>query len=663
MSVRATDAVEGASRFSLRNMFAGFASEEDLRPTASQPQQAVYAPQQQAAVVIKSRSVVSPPLNVAPMPMLPMQTGGSIKFSLPELKNAPARQPTTITSLSTKSLAPGYLSGGGGASESEVLRLSGAVEDLTQKLKKATEKLATTEQSVLRGNKCIQKERHLAHARIIALQSEVRAASEREAAVRIELAAIPKQTDLDAERFRIQSEGALELEAQFEKEKELRIQAEASLAQELENAAQVKRSLEALEGERDALKATHEALQLSHTTACEKLEKAMQSNAHDTAKQLSENLEVQTGKVVELQKQVDDLKGLLEKNVEEPVTDSKVKVAEGADDRSDAAIGVTLATLKSQLISTEKRLAEATSAATLAKQESDIKELASTRLIEELDAKLAFSREEVRRANATRDALRGIEEITKQIDQLDVAQTGCGCGIDLPSPKGAPAEEGQEEEKKKEGQQEEEKPCDCDDKNETRPECDCPPITATPTSVLQPEHKLLWDAHHAARVEADEATNIAMESPNDHALAAYAARKRMQAMRTHKALFGLSDRPSVRCCVKESVQDEQDASLDSIVCDKDEIRQEMHCAINATLGQFGVASIAIDHADVDLIGVPVSGKRQRQVLKNNGAANVAKQERTTALIQALTTDLKTNFTDLNAQWSAALQMDKPTTGT
>ena len=71
------------------------------------------------------------------------------------------------------------------------------------------------------GNRSLKKERQLTHARIIALQSEVKKASEREASVRLELAAIPKASELDAEKFRIQSEGAVQLEAQYQKEKEM----------------------------------------------------------------------------------------------------------------------------------------------------------------------------------------------------------------------------------------------------------------------------------------------------------------------------------------------------------------------------------------------------------------------------------------------------------
>ena len=250
----------------------------------------------------------------------------------------------------------------------------------------------------------------------------------------------------------------------------------------------------------------------------------------------------------------------------------------------------------------------------------------------------------------------------------------CGCGSSrsledtLPSPEGADEQTPQkdadapkkaDEAPPNESQKDEAAPSE-KEQNQPAPKSGA----SAGEAVIEPEHRLLWEKHHAHRVAADAATDLAIENPEDHALAASAARKRMQAMRAHKELFGLSSKPTIRCITKTSgccdANNQSEHKLDDIVCDKDKIRYELHCAINASMGQFGVASIALQEADLALTGVPVSGKRKQPALQNAAMGDAAKQERTTALVQALTSDLKNNFTDLNATWSATLQMNKPT---
>lgn len=601
------------------------------------------------------------------LPVLAVPSG--IRFSLPEMKGPRVAQPAVTAQFSTKSLSPGFLSGGSGTSQAEMLRLQGAVEDLTIRLKKTTEKLATTEQSVLRGNRSLQKERQLSHARIIALQSEVKNASEREAAVRQEMAAMPKISDLDTEKFRIQTEGAIQLEAQYEQEKELRLKAEQKLGDEIEASAHIRSSLEELEAERDAIKATHAALELSHATACDKLEKAIATTTSEISQQLQDELKTKDERVTELQVELSELRESMKANggaeeVETKATPASEEAATaGAVHPDVVSIGYTFAMLKTKLTETEKRLVEATDAAASAKKEFEVKELQSTQLIEELDSKLAHAREEVRRAKATHEALRSIDNITQEIDKLEVEMTaGCGCGssrpeANLPSPVGSDEEE--------ESQKAEDAPPDESQKDEADPSKEegqpaAKSAASAGEAVIEPEHRLLWEKHHAHRVAADAATDLAIENPEDHALAASAARKRMQAMRAHKELFGLSSKPTIRYITKTSgccdANNQSEHKLDDIVCDKDQIRYELNCAINASMGQFGVASIALQEADLALTGVPVSGKRKQPALQNAAMGDAAKQERTVALVQALTSDLKNNFTDLNATWSATLQM-------
>lgn len=647
MSIRPSDAVEGASRFSLRSMFAGFSSEEDQNQSSTEQvktnraaQNPVYTHQNVGVNKPVVMSAVASGANGS-IHQLPVHTAGSIRFSLPNIKDTQTTQaPSNTMSVSNKSLSAGFLSGGTGASQGELLRLQGAVEDLTARLKKTTEKLAATEQSVMAGNRSLKKERQLTHARIIALQSEVKKASEREAAVRLELAAIPKASELDAEKFRIQSEGAVQLEAQYQKEKEMRVKAEQMLEETGTNYSQLEATLAEREAERDAMKATYDALQLSHTSACEKLENALAENASKNSKNIEEGIEAQDARVASLQKEVEELRSKLQLQELNPDSDFQQE-----RDLLEAKLGEA-----------DQKLTDAVRNATAAQVEFERKELESTRLIEELDSKLANAREEIRQANATRDALRNVESITKKIDELEVSMTaGCGCS----EPTLPFVTEGTQKRDEDNTNSEEDKAAGDQGKKEN--DSDDSADSTEPSSSklsIEPEHQLMWDQYHAARMEAEKAADTAQEFPEDHELVAAASRKRMLAMRRHRALFGFSTKPSVRFVVKNEEHCDACAgcNISDIICDKDEIRKSMHASINATLGQFGIASIAVDEADVELTGVPISGKRRRQIIKGASAQEIARQDRTTSLIQALTADLKTNFTDLNDQWTAALSM-------
>jgi hypothetical protein len=118
-----------------------------------------------------------------------------------------------------KMLQAGYITGGiTQKSDPELMRLNGIVDDLQERLKRSTERIGNAEQSVARGNAALQTERATSHARIIALAAEVKNAQQRETAVRAELAAVPKLSDMDAAKFEMQARGAVELQASYEKE-------------------------------------------------------------------------------------------------------------------------------------------------------------------------------------------------------------------------------------------------------------------------------------------------------------------------------------------------------------------------------------------------------------------------------------------------------------
>ena len=196
--------------------------------------------------------------------------GPGLKFNLPQLKNAntggnansaAARAPSAAALPDTgRSLRPGFLTGGGGDS-AEVLRLNALVEDLSAKQRQLSEKLALAEQSVARGNAALTSERAMSNARITALSAEVKSAQQRELAVRTELANVPRMEALDKEKFKLQAEGAVELQARHEEltekaavlegvvhdmkvEREALVEQHAALATQLDEA---KAALEAAE--------------------------------------------------------------------------------------------------------------------------------------------------------------------------------------------------------------------------------------------------------------------------------------------------------------------------------------------------------------------------------------------------------------------------------
>ena len=235
-----------------------------------------------AATATATATAVQPPLLSLPVGGA---TGAGFKFTLPSMRlpsgDMPMPAPPPIVSSrghhdgsgaagsgtaaaggGEKMLRAGYLTGGASsASNPEVMRLNGIIEDLQMKLKRSAERLATTEQSVARGNAALQSERATSHARIVALAGEVRNAQQREASVRAEMTAMPKVSDFDQNRFEIQARGAMEVQARFE--------------EELKRAQTLEEVLSGLQTTHDALTSEHAALQTKLTEATASRDEAL----------------------------------------------------------------------------------------------------------------------------------------------------------------------------------------------------------------------------------------------------------------------------------------------------------------------------------------------------------------------------------------------------
>jgi hypothetical protein len=251
MSIRPRQVAEEANRFSLRSVFRTLESapEDASAPTAAPEAVAPVSP-----TLMATGSNVHFDLNLpykAPLLALPTSSNG-LKFTLPQMR-APQSEngglPVKGTSAEAggKMLRAGYIVGGSQGSQNDVMRLNGIVDDLQSKLKKCTDRLTTTEQSVARGNAALQSERATSHARMVALAGQVRDAQERETAVRAEMAAIPRVSDYDQDRFAMQTQGALQLEQRFE--------------QEMARVAELEQVLATLRGEQEAVTTEHSALQ------------------------------------------------------------------------------------------------------------------------------------------------------------------------------------------------------------------------------------------------------------------------------------------------------------------------------------------------------------------------------------------------------------------
>jgi len=446
MSVRPQQVADEASRFSLRSVFSGLTparhagdaagvfAESDLPPS---PTAAVPASPPLAAVpglapattpssgglrfdLPLGTAATAPPAapQAAPMPLLGLSAagGGGKKFSfqLPQLQGSATGSATGDSDFASaarfaaaaaggapgegqKMLRAGYLSGGcavGASAGPEVMRLNAVVDDLQTKLRKNAERLATTEQSVARGNAALQSERATSHARIVALAGEVKQAQLREAQVRAEMAALPKVSDYDKQKFEMQARGAVELEAKYDDEV-----ARASALEEV---------LHGLRATHEAQTAEHQALQTRLADATEQLEAALMDAlaAREETRVATAAAEAATAAAAEAAPataaaaapEAPPAPQVSLETVTAAVAASLAARAEDMVPRIDQEEHVAIVgQLQAELADTRRALAEAQAIA----EAETTKSAEADMLIKQLDLKLATVREEARAAQPT----------------------------------------------------------------------------------------------------------------------------------------------------------------------------------------------------------------------------------------------------------------------
>lgn len=264
MSIRPRQVAEEAQAFSLRSVFRTLEAhpvpENGPAPTSATAAPDAITPVSPTALPTATGanglhfdlSMPSMAVAVAAPPLLALPTSNQgLKFTLPQMRmpqseNGGFPVKSTSTEAGGKMLRAGYIVGGSQGSQNDVMRLNGIVDDLQSKLKKSTDRLSTTEQSVARGNAALQSERATSHARMVALAGQVRDAQTREASVRSEMASMPKVSDYDKDRFSMQAQGALQLEQRYE--------------EEVARVASLEAVLATLRGERETVATEHAAL-------------------------------------------------------------------------------------------------------------------------------------------------------------------------------------------------------------------------------------------------------------------------------------------------------------------------------------------------------------------------------------------------------------------
>ena len=268
MSVRPQEAAESASRFSLRSVFGSATptpTPHESPPTNgdmsfappphvqvhphAQVQRSAHEPLRMSDEWAR-RGATHAPAAVG----VGVGGGGGFKFTLPQMRGpaAPGVRPTAPGTGSNiaRSLQAGFVSGGAAQTTQETLRLNGVIADLQSKLDSSAERLASAERSIARGNKALATERATYNARLTALSAELKGAKEREVVARTELASVPRMEAFDMERFKMQAEGAVELQARYDE----------ALARTTELEALVAETTEA-----------HEAMKLQHAALEEAL--------------------------------------------------------------------------------------------------------------------------------------------------------------------------------------------------------------------------------------------------------------------------------------------------------------------------------------------------------------------------------------------------------
>ena len=281
MSLRPAKAlVAESSKFSLRTLFESRTTGE---PSLMPPPLTLPA---SAAVSAPPPAAVSPPL--PPLSTLPkLATKDHNKFTFNGLVMPSSAQNTTTASgvgggLPSIAIASATASGGIDAIASENLRLKASTHTLQEKVTQLTAHLATTSESVMRGNKALVAERAQFHAQYGSLQDKLR---EMQSAL-IEAEAVPREAikneklltskliELQAENDRLgaAADGS-DLRAQLDEatEKHLSLAAQHSLLLGKHHALtadheQMATMLSAAQAEVGAAQARAEALQVEAAT-------------------------------------------------------------------------------------------------------------------------------------------------------------------------------------------------------------------------------------------------------------------------------------------------------------------------------------------------------------------------------------------------------------
>jgi predicted nucleic acid-binding protein len=295
MSLRPDMVREQAQAFSLNQYFSvgsahPHAPMSAISPPLAAPQSTAAAPRGAnnglnftiSAQTLGTRFATA---GVATHAAAPAMASGSTKSSMPPLSftlTAPRQNINTSLSAvphggdSQRRIPAGYVHGGIDNS-GEVMRLTALLEDTRVKLDRAHTKLTASETSVCRANNALVSERATANARMSQMAVENKALKELEVRLRTELKNTPSATQAlhDAERFRMQAEGAVQMEEQNES---------------------LRRSLNTREAEMVAAKDTMNSLSIEH--------QALKSSYDQVSACLGEAIAKHTADVETLQAQM-----------------------------------------------------------------------------------------------------------------------------------------------------------------------------------------------------------------------------------------------------------------------------------------------------------------------------------------------------------------------
>tara|TARA_B110001452_G_scaffold154835_1_gene128812 strand:- start:319 stop:2457 length:2139 start_codon:yes stop_codon:yes gene_type:complete len=694
MSVRPQEVADEARRFTLRSIFATSAPTEAVDgadalprsptapPSSQQQQMGVFAQGAWAPAATVSMSAAPPmqqqhgqlrfdlgdahgaPVGHGP-PLLPLTTAGGganggFKFTLPAMR-APGvgagagagPAPRSIWSEGgangmgggggggaggeRKKLQAGYITGGfANANNPEIMRLNGVIDELQSKLKKSSERIATAEQSVARGNAALQSERATSHARIVALASEVKHAQHREVGMRAELASAPKLEDFDRAKFEMQARGAVELQASYDEE--------------------LKRA-EALQEIVDGMTAKHEAVLAEHA--------GLQTRLDDATAELSRLRDEQALVVSALSAAAE---AEVEANVGADVQSDAVAATvpmESLDDHRARmralALPVDVEGRRSDfLISTqahEEAMADLKQALDAARRQilshdalmtaERMKNAEADTIIKSLDLKLSSAREDTRVAQERHAKL---EDFTMSVG-VPMQETAARCTNSRLYKVGG-GEGATEEATDGKGEAEEEEKAAATKAmlaerglggvGQAAKTTERPAVPERWVDEFQRYFALKQRAEHAAATVECAGTAATQRMIEDAMDAHACARRAYWCM--------VNDEPEPRgtlvgCCV--SVGGDYADDDDDIVVDVDAIRTGLAISMNANAFQMGITVVAQDDCAVDFHTVPIATGR---VTTSHTAEAVGLKMRTDKYVSAVSGDIKAKLLLQRRAW-------------